>query len=185
MRFVFISRPTAPRAALTAAAAATLAALAAAPRSASAQEYRLSSGISLSGGVADYELPGRGRTPIVALRGDAELRRWLVGELGVSALRPTENVNSRLTFVVPELQLQLQLRAAAFRPYVGAGGGWFYAIGPTRNFQSALSGSASAGVRIALPDPRFGLQGEVRLRGIDREFSRRVAEVTAGGAFRI
>lgn len=171
--------------ALRGAAVAALVLLAAAPRAAAAQDYLLSSGLALSGGVADYDLTGSGRTAMVAIRADAELRRWLVGELGVSALRPTEDLPSRLTYLVPELQLQLQLRAAAFRPYVGAGGGWFYAIGPNRRSQSALSASASAGVRIGLPDVRFGLQGEVRLRGIDREFSRRVAEWTGGVALRI
>lgn len=175
------SRPTALRGA---AVAALVLLAAAAPRAAAAQDYLLSSGLALSGGVADYELTGSGQTAIVALRADAELRRWLVGELGLSALRPRETLPSRLTYVVPEAQLQLQLRAAAFRPYVGAGGGWFYAIGPNRRSQSALSASASAGVRIGLPDVRFGLQGEVRLRGIDREFSRKVAEATAGLALR-
>jgi hypothetical protein len=170
----------------TAAAVACLAAAAATalPRDAAAQDYRLASGIALSAGAADYDLTGSGTTTIIALRADTELRRWLVGELGASALRPKEALASRLTYVVPEAQLQLQIRAGVLRPYLGAGGGWFYAIGPNRKFQSALSASASAGVRIARPNARFGVQAEVRRRGIDRDFSRRVTEATAGAALR-
>lgn len=167
-----------------AAAVAVLLVAAIAPRAVRAQDYRLASGVSLSAGAADFDLTGSGTTPIVALRGDAELRRWLVGEFGLSALRPNERFGSRLTYVVPELQLQLQLRAGLLRPYVGVGGGWFYAIGADRDRQSALSASAAAGARIDLTDARFGLRGEVRARGIDREFSRRVTEVTGGVVLR-
>jgi hypothetical protein len=179
--------PNTPAARRTAAAAASLlaaAAATAAPRRAAAQDYRLASGVALSAGVADFDLTGSGTTAMVALRADAELRRWLVGEIGVGALRPKEARPSRLTYVVPEAQLQLQIRAGALRPYLGGGGGWFYAIGPNRKLQSALSASAAGGVRIAQPGHRYGLQAEVRLRGIDREFSREVTEWTAGAAFR-
>ena len=174
------ARPSLARAAL----AAALVLAASAPRAAAAQDYRLASGVSLSAGVADYSAARGNATATVALRGDAELARWLVGELGVSALRPDEGLGSRLAYVVPELQLQLQLRAGALRPYVGGGGGWFYAIGPNRDRRSAFSLSAAGGLRIDMPSGRSGVQTEVRLRGIDREFSRTVSELTGGVVLR-
>ena len=164
--------------------AAALVSAAAAPRAAAGQDYRLASGFSLSAGAADYSSARGNATATIAVRGDAELTRWLVGELGVSALRPDEGLGSRLTYVVPELQLQLQLRAGALRPYVGGGGGWFYAIGPDRDRRSAFSLSAAGGVRVDLRDVRWGLRAEARARGIDREFSRTVSELTGGVVFR-
>ena len=167
-----------------AALAVALVAAAAAPRALTAQSYRLASGVSVMAGAADYNR-ARGRaTPIVAVRGDAELTRWLVGELGVGAIRPDEGFGSRLTYLVPELQFQLQLRAGAVRPYVGGGGGWFYAVGPDRDRMSAGTLSAAGGVRVDLPDARWGVRADVRARGIDREFSRTVSEITGGGVFR-
>lgn len=154
------------------------------PRAAGAQAYLLARGLSFSAGAANFDLTGSGVTPLVALRADAELTRWLVGEVGVSALRPNERFDARLTYVVPELQFQLQLRAGRVRPYLGAGGGWFYAIGADRSRQSALSASAAAGARLDLRDVRFGLRAELRVRGIDREFSRRVAEGTGSVVWR-
>lgn len=173
-----------PRSLRHAVALALAATVAVVPRAAFAQSYLLARGISFSAGAADFDLTGSGVTPTVALRADAELTPWLVGELGVSALRPNEELPARLTYVVPELQLQLQRRAGRVRPYLGAGGGWFYAIGPNRARRSALSASAAAGVRLDLRDLRFGLRAEARVRGIDRKFSRQVAEATGGVVWR-
>jgi hypothetical protein len=175
---------TRPRAGSFLATLSALAVLAAMPRDASAQSYLLARGVSLSAGVAEFDLNGSSVTPIVALRGDAELTPWLVGELGVSAIRPNERFASRLTYVVPEIQLQFQRRAGRLRPYVGAGGGWFAAIGPDREGQGALTASAAAGLRFDFEDVRFGLRTELRVRGMDRDFDRRVREWTGGMVWR-
>jgi hypothetical protein len=162
----------------------SLALLAAWPVSASAQSYLLARSVTFMGGAAAYELGARSTTPVVALRGDAELTKWLVGDLGLSVLRPNEERGLRRGYAVPEAQLQLQLRAGALRPYVGAGGGWFYAVGANRKGQSAFAASAAAGTRLDFEDVRFGLRAEARVRGMDRDFDRRMTEFTGGIAWR-
>ena len=165
---------------ITAAAIASVTA----PHTAHAQSYLLARGVSLAAGAASFDLRGSGTTATVALRGDAELTPWLVGELGVGALRPNEAIGPRPIYVVPEAQLQLQLRAGALRPYVGAGGGWFYAIGAGRKGQSARAASAAGGARLDFTDARFGVRAEFRVRGMDREFARRTAEWTGAVVWR-
>lgn len=165
-------------------AALSVAALAAVvPRTARAQAYLLSRGVSLNAGAARWDLDERGTTGVVALRGDAELTPWLAGELGLSALRPNERIG-RLTYVVPEAQLQLQARAGALVPYVGAGAAWWLGVGPTRKGRSHAAGSLSAGVRVLLGDPRFGLRADVRALGLGRDLDQTVVAYTAGAALR-
>jgi len=174
------ARPAARRfAALVTAALA----LAAAPSVAAGQDYLLARSVSLSAGAARFRLAGRGTTGFAALRADAELTPWLAGEFGIAGFRPNETLG-QLTYLVPEAQLQLQVRAGAMTPFVGGGAGWLIGVGPTREGRSLLAGSAAAGVRVNLEDPRFGLRADVRVLGLGRGGEERVTAVTAGAALR-
>jgi hypothetical protein len=148
-----------------------------------AQSYVLDRSVNIMAGAARFDLVETGTTAIVAFRADAELTRWLVGDLGMSALRPQESVRRGLTYLVPEAQLQLQLRGRGVRPYVGGGGGFWEAVGPNRKGLSRPTASAAAGVRLGLPYARFGARAEVRARQIGRRNVERSTEITGGFAF--
>jgi Outer membrane protein beta-barrel domain len=142
--------------------------------------------ISLAVGASEYDASGTGTAPVMALRLGAPLvGRWMLGDFSLSYASLDEQfsaVNTRIG--VAEGQLQAQLPAARWRPYVGLGGGWFHyfnnASGRTAT-SPTLSGSV--GMRIALPSSML-LRGELRLRtwesGANSGFHNNAAEFTAG-----
>jgi len=96
---------------------ALTAALAAVPGAAHAQSGPAARPVlSLSAGVAQFDLAGTGNTPTVALRLErAVAARWLLAEVGAAVLRPREQTGTRQTYAVPEVQLQAQLPTALIR----------------------------------------------------------------------
>ena len=131
-------------------------------------------------GATQYDLSGTGTTAIVGLRAEHELRRWLVGEVALGFFRITPQFDgSKLSYTIPEAQLQLQLPLGIVRPYLGAGGGWVMASGQTTG-----TVSGSLGTRVLVPGTGLDARAELRVRGIGSSFSGATAEWTVGLAYR-
>lgn len=123
---------------------------------------RLHGGIGLSGGIAQFDMAGTGTAPFAAARLDYELASWLVADGALGVIRPDEQVSQRRAYLVPEVQVQIQLPAGRVRPYLGAGTGMLLSVrGQSRNY-AVFSGAT--GVRAAVSDA-IDLRGELRVTG--------------------
>ena len=140
--------------------------------------------VSVAAGVSQFDLSGTGTAPVVSARVDYPLGRALIAEGGVAVARPDQQFGARTTLVVPEVGLQLQY-PARLAPYVGVGTGAAIDFRGSENggTDADLTLSGAAGVRAWVTD-RVGLRGELRVRGIGRNFAGSTAEWTAGAAIR-
>ena len=126
-------------------------------------------GVTLLGGILDFDSAGAKRGGIVALAFDSPLVplgwHWVVEpSLDVGWFRP-DTLRTRW-LIAPGLQLQWQFTTGAVRPYAGAGGGIaFIASADSSERTTDLSGIVSAGIRARLGDA--GLRFEVRRRTTD------------------
>jgi hypothetical protein len=85
----------------------------------------------------------------------------------------------------PEVHLQYHWRVGAFRPYAGGGGGFSWTdAGAFGTSDANLTLSAAGGTRFDLTD-RVALLGELRLRGIKRDFAGSTAEWMGGVSWRL
>ena len=135
--------------------------------------------LSVNGGVSAWDLSGTGNSVILAVRLDRPLGvLWLLGEGSLATLR-TDEQSGHHTYLIPEVQLQLQI-PRAISPYLGAGAGAFSRIGGDGRRQSVLTTTGSVGLRLWGVIPRAVLRGEFRLRGIGREFTGSAFETTGG-----
>lgn len=137
--------------------------------------------VALVGGVSQFDLSGTGTTGVLGLRGELSAKRWLVFEAGLTAFRPDEQFGQQRTYVIPEIQVQAQVPSRSFRPYVGLGVGSLLASG---NSDARRALSAAAGTRIVIPETRFNVRAELRVRGIGESFSGAIAEWTVGSGYR-
>ena len=140
--------------------------------------------ISISGGLAQFDLSGTGDTPIIALRVDMPVNRYVIAEAGVAVMWPDQQFGDTTTLWIPELQMQLQ-RPGRLAPFVGVGFGGAFDMRDDDDggTQSDITLSAAAGLRAQVTRV-FGLRVELRVRGIGDSFSGSVAEWTAGASFR-
>jgi hypothetical protein len=136
--------------------------------------------VSLIAGATQFDLSGTGTTAIVGARGDVELNRWFLGELGFSAIRPTEQFRSRSTYVFPEVQLQAQLPLTIVRPYVGGGIGFTTAFARGAGSATTRTATLASGLRVLLPRTRTTARAELRVRGIGDKFTGATADWTFG-----
>ena len=126
-------------------------------------------GVTLAGGVMDFERDGVPSGGIVSLAFDSPLVplgwHWVVEPtFNVGWFRP-DTVRTRW-LIVPEMQLQWQLTTGAVRPYAGAGGGIaFIASSDSTERTTDLSGIITAGIRARMGG--LGLRFEVRRRTSD------------------
>ena len=134
--------------------------------------------VSIMGGVSQWDLSGTGTAPFGAVRVDVPLV-FIIAEGSLGVFRPKEDIGTS-TYIIPEVQIQYQFVPFLVKPYVGIGGGWFTAVSGPGDHRSEVTGSASAGVRVAVPVIAAGLRGEVRVRGIGSGFSGGAAEWTLG-----
>jgi hypothetical protein len=120
--------------------------------------------VALLAGPSPYDLAGTGTGFAAALRFDFPSGRLLVFEPGIGFFRYENQSGDRITYLLPELSVQIQVPSGAVRPYVGGGIG----------FSEFLSGRgstfvtlhAATGLRVDL-GADWGLRGEWRLRSID------------------
>ena len=126
-------------------------------------------GVTLMGGVVDFDSAGAKSGGIVGLAFDSPLVplgwHWVVEpSFNVGWFRP-DTVRTRW-LIAPELQVQWQLTTGAVRPYAGAGGGLaFIASADSTERTTDLTGTLAAGIRARLGD--LGLRLEVRRRTTD------------------
>jgi hypothetical protein len=142
--------------------------------------------VSIGAGVSQFDLAGTGTAPMGAVRADFPLGRLFMLEGGVGFARPEQQFGARTSFVVPEIQLQVQLPMGPVMPYLGAGGGIAMDFRPDQagGLESDITLSAAAGLRWWVT-PRLGTRAELRLRGVGNRFTGSAAEWTAGLTWRL
>ena len=137
--------------------------------------------IALASGVVDYDLSGTGKTIGTAVRGERSFTdRWSL-EIGSLFARPNEDF-ATTTLLAPEALVRYTFTDGRFAPYVGGGGGVVMRRTDSRtNWDPSMTGAG--GVRFRLSH-ETSIQGELRLRGIGRNWSGSNAEWTAGLVWR-
>ncbi len=141
--------------------------------------------LSLSGGIAQFDLFGTGTTSIIALRGEYPLLPALLVEGGVTFARPDQQYGIDGTLVMPEVQLQLQLPKRV-APYIGIGTGFSRdgAVARLGGDATDVTFSGAAGLRAAVTR-NMGLRTELRLRFFGTGFNGNTADWTLGAAWRL
>ena len=135
-------------------------------------------------GVVQYDLNGVGNAAGVTIRGTRALTNHLAVEGSVPMTWPSETFG-RTRLVAPEAHLQYHWLVGSFRPYAGGGAGFAWRdrgafVGDELN----LTLSAAGGTRFDITD-RVALLGELRLRGIERDFAASTAEWMGGISWRL
>jgi hypothetical protein len=108
-------------------------------------------------GAAQYDLPQDALSALAGVRADYRLARWLVAEAALTGYRAPGPV----TYLVPEVQAQLQWPGRRFRPYVGVGPGVLLVAERGVSEGGTLSGAVGARMRLA---PTLELRAEARVR---------------------
>lgn len=120
--------------------------------------------VAFIGGPSPYDLAGTGTGAFGAVRFDIPSGRLVVIEPGVGVFRYTSQADESITYILPELSVQVQLPAGPVRPYAGGGLGFTEFL--SGRGQSDVTLHAVGGVRLAVGGG-WGLRGEARLRAID------------------
>jgi outer membrane protein W len=131
----------------------------------------------------NFDLSGVGNTWVAAVRGTRALTDNLALEAGVSIARPQQTFD-RIQFIAPEAQLQYFWKAGRVRPYAGGGLGFSYRDSDLYDARVNLTLAASGGARIDLSNTTATF-GELRLRGIGRNFGASTAEWFGGVIWRL
>ena len=135
-------------------------------------------GVEFVTGVMDFDLSGTGQVMPVAIRGSRSLTNRLAVEFGATFAAPEQQFGpSRL--LLPEAQLSYAWRIGRVRPFVSGGGG--LAIVQRNIFETQYRPTfvGGGGARVQLGDRLYAI-GEMRLRGISRDFSASTAEWLGG-----
>jgi hypothetical protein len=129
-----------------------------------------------------YDLVGTGNAPGIALRATRDLTTHVVLETRSLFAWPGQQSGASTLFV-PEAQLQYRWNVARLSPYVGGGAGLAMTKSHVRtDWDPTFSLSAGSGIRLT---ERFGLVGELRIRGIERRFAASTAEWSVGAAWQL
>ena len=142
-----------------------------------------SDSIEIMTGVMDYDLQGVGQTVPFTLRVTKGLTQRLSLEFGATVARPSETFG-RTTFATPEVRAVYAWRLGRVSPFVAGGGGFsvrrsaFPLI--QDKWQSTLT--AGGGARFHFNERAYGI-GEMRLRGITKQFAASTAEWLGGLGF--
>ncbi len=137
--------------------------------------------LGVGAGISYFDLSGIGSTTVFSVRAELEARRWLVLEASVGAIRPNEQFMQQRTYVLPDVQMQLQLPGESLRPYLGIGVG---AMLGTQSPRVRPSASGAAGFRLLVPGTRIDVRPELRVRYIGRS-NGVTADWTLGVAYRL
>ena len=134
-------------------------------------------------GVVQYDLNGVGNTAGITVRGTRALTNHLALEGSLPVAWPTETFG-RTRLFAPEAHLQYHWLAGPFRPYAGGGGGFAWRDkGSFVADELNLTLSVAGGTRFDITD-RVALLGELRLRGVERDFAASTAEWMGGISWR-
>ncbi|HEU4586829.1 MAG TPA: outer membrane beta-barrel protein [Gemmatimonadaceae bacterium] len=141
--------------------------------------------LSLSAGIAQFDLSGTGTTSIIALRGEYPLVPALLVEGGVAIARPDQQFGIDGTLLMPEVQLQLQLPKRV-APYIGIGTGFAHdgAVARYGGDANRITFAGAAGLRAAMTR-QAGVRAELRVRYFGTGFNGTTADWTFGFSWRL
>lgn len=88
------------------------------------------------------------------------------------------------TLIAPDAQLQYHFRAGRFTPYLGAGVGFIRESADVIETDWTQTVSFSGGSRVSLND-RVGLFGELRIRGVEWDFTGSTTDIMGGVVVRL
>jgi hypothetical protein len=135
-------------------------------------------------GVVQYDLNGVGNAAGLTVRGTRALTNHLAVEGSLPVAWPRETFG-RTRLFAPEAHLQYHWLAGSFRPYAGGGAGFAWRDrGAFAADELNLTLSVAGGTRFDLTE-RVALLGELRLRGIERDFAASTAEWMGGVSWRL
>ena len=133
--------------------------------------------------VIEFDLTGVGTAPGMTIRAS----RALTSHIAVEGSLPTSWLSEdfgKSRLFAPEAHLQYHWQIGSFRPYVGGGGGIAWrdrGLFGTSDVNMTLS--VAGGTRYDLTE-RLAVVGELRLRGIERNFSGSTADFMSGISWR-
>ena len=116
--------------------------------------------VSLLAGPSSYDLSGVGTAPAVAVGLAWQWTPALVVEPGLTYFRYDPQFGSKITYLFPELSLQLMVPRGPIRPYLGAGAGRSVVLNRPGDH---LSVHATVGARVPVTS-NWMARGEVRAR---------------------
>ena len=135
--------------------------------------------LTFAAGHSTWDLSGTGASLLLAARLDRPLGAlWLLGEGSFSTFR-TEEQSGQHTYIIPEVQLQVQV-PRLIAPYLGVGAGAISRVSESVGRRTELTTTAAAGVRFWGLFDNGLLRAELRLRGIGEEFTGSAFEITGG-----
>jgi hypothetical protein len=151
------------------------------PKAASAQAA--SNSIVVGTTMMEFDLAGVGTAPGMTIRASRALTDHLAIEGSFPMSWLSEDVGRSKLFA-PEAHLQYHWRVGAFRPYVGGGAGIAWRDrGLFGNSTANLTLSVAGGTRFDVSE-RIAVLGELRLRGIERDFAGSTADFMGGLSWR-
>src|SRR6266540_1955684 len=137
--------------------------------------------LAVVGGAWEYDLSGTGTSGFGGLRLELPIRRMLLIEPGLTYAHYSSQFDLGVSYLLPEIQAQIQVPGTWARPFLGGGVGLSYAwAGGASATDLSLSGSLGVRVRMA---EMWSARAELRARSID-PFHGTVAEWTLGIARR-
>ena len=154
------------------------------PRTAVAQEQSghisraAVDGVEFLTGVMDYDLSGTGKTMPYGFRVSKALSHGFAAEFDFTAVAPDQQFGPSQMFV-PEGRLSYAWRLGRVHPHVSGGVGTAVIRSDVFDTRWRLSLSGGGGARVFLTDRLYAI-GEMRLRGISRDFSATTAEWLGG-----
>lgn len=147
---------------------------------AQAAQHTLAAGV----GVVQYDLNGVGNAAGITVRATRAVTDHLAIEGSLPVSWPAQAFGGSRLFV-PEAHLQYHWLAGRFRPYAGGGAGFAWTdAGAVGTSDVNLTMSVAGGTRFDLTD-RLALLGELRLRGIERDFAGSTADWMGGVSWRL
>ena len=132
----------------------------------------------VGGGAMNFDLSGTGTTPAFTARVSRELGANCVVEGSVLYAKPDQQFGPS-TLIAPEAQLQYHFRAGRFTPYLGAGLGFIRESADEIETDWTQTVSFAGGSRVRLND-RVGLFGELRIRGVEWDFTGSTTDIMGG-----
>jgi len=135
-------------------------------------------GVEFLTGVMDFDLSGTGKTMPFGFRVSKALSHGFAAEFNLTLATPEQQFGSSW-MSVPEARLSYAWRLGRVRPYASGGLGTAVTGADAVDTRWRLSMSGGGGARVLLNDRVYAI-GEMRLRGISRDFSSATAEWLGG-----
>jgi hypothetical protein len=132
----------------------------------------------LAVGFSSYDLSGTGTTLAVGAGAGFRLAGPLFLTPGMTYFHYSPQGSEDVTYLFPELSLQLQAQLGAIQPYLGLGGGRAFQVSGPEPRVHEWTLHAAGGIRLSLT-PAWGMGSQFRLRAV-QPFHGSMVDVTAG-----